>query len=100
MLINAANEGFQSKMRTDTGSYVTAEICHRVGLNIDKKHNKKFLHEILDEIQEDLHAKGKQLMVKQFNNKTAWIKFKENRPERKSNTLSTCTNTDNNKCKK
>ena len=37
--------------------------------------NNKFLNQILDEIQENLHSSGKQLMVKTFNNKTENIKF-------------------------
>ena len=84
VLINAANEGFQSKMRTDTGSYVISEFCKRVEINVDENHNKKFLYEILDDIQEDLHSKGKQLMVKQFNNETERIKFQKKKNLEKS----------------
>ena len=77
--IMAANEGFQSKMRIDTGSYVITEFVDRLRRNIFKSDNSKFLNEILDEIQEELHDKmGKQLMVKTFNNKTEFIKFEKN----------------------
>ena len=37
------------------------------------------MNEILDDIQEDLHERGKQLMVKTFNNKTEKIKFLQNK---------------------
>ena len=73
--INAANEGFQSKMRSDTGSYVITALISKLYDNIYHNKNRQFLNEILDEIQEDLHARGKQLMVKTFNNKTEYIKF-------------------------
>ena len=73
--INAANEGFQSKMRIDTGSYVVTEFISKLYENIYHNKNRQFLHEILDEVQEELHRKGKQLMVKTFNNKTEYIKF-------------------------
>lgn len=47
--------------------------------NVSNNGNDKFLYEILDDIQEDLHKRGKQLMVKTFNNKTEYIKFVENK---------------------
>ena len=74
VVINAANNGFQSKMRSDTGSYVITQFTQRLEDNIDGN-NDKYLNETLDEIQEDLHEKGKQLITKTFNNKTEKIKF-------------------------
>ena len=73
--IMAANEGFQSKMRSDTGSYVITHFIDGVRDNIYNNNNDKFLMDILEEIQEDLHNQGKQLMVKTFNNKTEYVKF-------------------------
>ena len=72
--VNAANEGFQSKMCSVNGSYVIKQFIQKTKENVNKK-NPKFLKHILDEIQEDLHDKGKQLMTKTFNNKTEYIKF-------------------------
>ena len=59
---------------SDTGSYVITQITERLRRNINGN-NDKYLNEILDEIQEHLHERGKQLMVKIFNNKTEKIKF-------------------------
>eukprot|EP01084_Bolivina_argentea_P217000 368502_1 len=79
VIINSSNHGFQSKMRVDTGSYVITKLTQQLGENIMHNNNKQFLNEILDDIQEVLHDKGKQLMVKIFNNKTEYIKFKINK---------------------
>lgn len=78
----AANEGFQSKMLSDKGSYVIGQFVSRLKDNIYKNKNNKFMNEILDDIQEDLHDAGKQLMVKTLNNKTKFIKFQVNRSKR------------------
>ena len=84
--INAANEGFQSKMGRNVGSYFLTQFTQKLGENIGNNNNKRFLNEILDDIQEELHNDGKQLMVKTFNNKTEYIKFEMNkrniRPQR------------------
>ena len=76
VVVNAANDGFQSKMRCDTGSYVVTQITERLYESISNK-DGRFLHQILDDVQEDLHTRGKQLMVKTFNNKTEYIIFEE-----------------------
>ena len=76
--IEAANEGFQSKMSLNKGSYVITQFIQRLENNICNNKNRKFMNEILDEIQEKLHNDGKQLMVKTMNNKTEFIKFMEN----------------------
>ena len=88
MVINAANDGFQSKMNTATGSYVITRFVKGVRKNVFEGNNKRFLHEILDDIQENLHDLGKQLMVKTYNNKTEWIKFVVNKRGKPKNTLS------------
>ena len=92
--INAANDGFQSKMSVETGSYVITQFVDgirnnlfmdknikgidRIKNNIYRKHNDQFLYQILNKIQDDLHQLGKQLMVKTFNNNTEFIKFEVN----------------------
>ena len=81
--VNAANQGFQSKMDTVSGSYVVTKLTEKISKNI--KRNKLFLNEILDDIQEELHDAGKQLMVKTFNNKTGNIKFVKNKNQNGNN---------------
>ena len=77
VIVNAANEGFQSKINTRNGSYVIAKFTEKLGENI--KNNDFFLHEILDDVQEELHdIMGKQLMSKTFYNRTEYIKFEKN----------------------
>ena len=88
VVINAANDGFQSKMNTATGSYVITRFVKKIRKNVFEGHNKRFLHEILDDIQENLHDLGKQLMVKTYNNKTEWIKFVKNERGKPKTTLS------------
>ena len=78
--IHAANEGFQSKMSSQTGSYVIRQFVYKIADNLEN--NDLWLHQLLDEVQEDLHEKGKQLMVKTFNNKTEYIKFRKNQDDK------------------
>ena len=86
-VIHAANEGFQSKMSTETGSYVITTLMEKLGdLAEQTGHkqvclqtgHKEVLQKVLGQIQEDLHQKGKQLLVMTFNNKTENIRFKKN----------------------
>ena len=76
-IIHASNQGFQSKMRSDTGSYVIQKLTEKIKSNYNSsdKPNKKFLSQIMDEIQHELHKNGKQLPVSTFNNGTGFIKF-------------------------
>ena len=76
--IMAANEGFQSKMSSETGSYVMTSFIQGLSDNIYDNENDKFLKDILEEIQHSLHDGGKQLMEYTFNNKTDFIKFYKN----------------------
>ena len=64
VVINAANPGFQSKMRTDTGSYVITHFIDGLKDNIFKNKNKLFINDILSDIQHSLHKEGKQLVEK------------------------------------
>ena len=77
-VINAANEGFQSKLDTQRGSYVITEFTEKLRENMNDKNNKRFLFEIFEKIQSDLHDKGKQLPENTFNNGTRYIKFYKN----------------------
>eukprot|EP01084_Bolivina_argentea_P054548 100035_1 len=71
----ASNQGYQAKMNTVMGSYLTAEFVKKMITNITVSKNKYFLFNILDEIQAELHSKGKQLGVNTYNNNTRYIKF-------------------------
>eukprot|EP01084_Bolivina_argentea_P233266 392938_1 len=73
--VHAANEGFQSKMNSETGSYVIAGLIQKLTKNITQNNNEKFLFRILDEIQEELHSGSKQHTVNTFNDGTRYIKF-------------------------
>ena len=78
VVINAANDGFQSKMRSDSGSYVINRFVDNLRNNIFINNNEEFLNDILSEIQNSLHDAGKQLITKMFNNDTDFIKFHPN----------------------
>eukprot|EP01083_Nonionella_stella_P039233 106707_1 len=75
--IHAANDGFQSKMNSVDGSYLIYEFVKRMTKNIEDGENK-FLGEIIEEIQYDLHDKGKQQITFSFNNHTRYLMFKKN----------------------
>ena len=77
--IHAANEGFQSKMCSVTGSYVVTSFTEKLRENIIDNNNKRFLFEICSDIQTELHNKGKQHTVNTFNDNTQYIKFLENK---------------------
>ena len=64
-VINAANEGFQSKMSNETGSHVLTQFMEKLGDIIDRdgKNKNMVLFRILEDIQEELHQRGKQLLV-------------------------------------
>ena len=76
--IHAANSGYISKMKSDTGSYLISSMAGKLETNIESGRNKKFISEILDEVQNELHKNGKQLTVHTFNNGTGYIKFVKN----------------------
>ena len=73
-VIHASNRGFQAKMHRDSGSYVISKFVEKIKLNFESV-NKKVLYQIMDEIQNELHAEGKQLPVCTYNNRTRYIKF-------------------------
>ena len=84
-VINAANEGFQSKMSCETGSYVITTLMEKLGDLAEKPGHKEVLQQVLGQIQEDLHQRGKQLLVMTFNNKTENLRFLKNETKGKDN---------------
>eukprot|EP01084_Bolivina_argentea_P000776 1431_1 len=74
--IHASNMGFQSKMNHN-GSYLITKFVQKTidGLK-RKENNQPFLHNIFDEIQDEL-GKNKQLPICTYNNNTRYIKFIE-----------------------
>ena len=73
--IHAANQGFQSKMSKEIGSYVITGFTRLLKDNIMNRNNDLFLYEIFDNIQTELHDKGKQHTVNIFNDGTRFVKF-------------------------
>eukprot|EP01084_Bolivina_argentea_P076461 138579_1 len=74
-LIEAANFGFQSKLRSDIGSYVIHSFYEKT-MDILKDNKRKFIHEIFKKIQQQLHDQGQQLIVCTWNTDTPYIRFK------------------------
>lgn len=78
--LHAANAGFQAKLNADIGSYLISGFCEKVKGNLGKE--KKYLCELVDEIQKELADLGKQQIVPTYHNKTRYITFERN--EKKS----------------
>eukprot|EP01084_Bolivina_argentea_P249116 416898_1 len=76
-IINAANEGYVSKMTTIDGSYLIYNLVKKMMENVDNK-KEFFLGEIIDEIDDKLHSDGKQKIIAVFNNHTRYLKFEIN----------------------
>ena len=79
-VVHAANEGFQSKMSNETGSYLITAMTDKMIDNVDHKccfKKFEFFGEIIDAIQKNLHDKGKQQVNGSFNNHTRKLKFKK-----------------------
>ncbi len=75
--INASNLGFQAKCDLRFGSFLIYEFTQKMKQNIEKTENKT-LATIFDEIQNDLHDRGKQQTTNTFNNNTRNLRFKIN----------------------
>eukprot|EP01083_Nonionella_stella_P275409 935266_1 len=75
--IYAANEGFQSILNSNKGSYAIMKFIQKMNEN-QQNGNKKWLFEICDEIQSELHSHGKQHTVNKFNDGMRYLKFKRN----------------------
>merc|ERR1719361_2438944 len=65
--IHAANNGFMAKANPQIGSYLVYFFCVAVKRNIQRKQGK-VLSDLMAEIQNTLHNKGKQQTVNVFNN--------------------------------
>merc|ERR1719474_139384 len=78
MEMHAANSGFQAKLNMETGSYLISMFAEKVSANLSRK---KYLYEIMDDIQTDLADKGKQQIVPVYHNRTRYVTFKRNRQE-------------------
>ena len=59
LLIHGANEGFQAKMNSIDGSYLTYSFVKETMRTIHGD-SALFFGEIMDKIQEDLHSRGVQ----------------------------------------
>jgi len=74
-VLNAANEGFQSKMTADIGSYVIHGFWRRATALLKEKGEIPRIGKIFAEIQNDLGA-WKQMPVFEWNNDTENVVFK------------------------
>ena len=78
VLIHAANSGYVAKMQeSEVGSYLTYFFAKKVKDNI-VDHGRKGLAEILKDIQNLLHDKGKQQIRKEFYNDTSNLRIEIN----------------------
>eukprot|EP01083_Nonionella_stella_P072831 196506_1 len=75
-VVEAANPGFQSKLRTDIGSYVIHSFCKKTLDNL-RNNRRMFIHQIFDEIQHELHKAGKQHPTYIWSDNTRYIRFKK-----------------------
>eukprot|EP01084_Bolivina_argentea_P316132 547910_1 len=73
-IVHGANDGFQSKLHAIRGSYLIYEFVKRMVENREN-HQDKFLGDIIAEIQDFLHDKGKQQIISVLSNHAALIKF-------------------------
>eukprot|EP01083_Nonionella_stella_P145282 454965_1 len=73
-MIEAANYGFQSKLLTNTGSYMIHSFYEKT-MKVLTQNKRTFLDEIFEEIQDELHQEGKQLPTYTWNNHTQYIRF-------------------------
>eukprot|EP01084_Bolivina_argentea_P087850 158628_1 len=76
-VIEAANPGFQSKLRNDIGSYLIYFFYKKM-LDILQQNKRKYIYQTFDEIQDHLHKKGKQHPTYIWNDNTRYIRFKKN----------------------
>eukprot|EP01084_Bolivina_argentea_P051917 95424_1 len=75
--INAANEGYIAKMNVLDGSYLIYNIVKKMTQN-NNNNKQVFFGEMIDEIDDLLHATGKQKIIATFNNQTRHLKFEMN----------------------
>merc|ERR1712129_279070 len=82
-VLNTANEGFQSKMNADVGSYVIHGFWRRATALLKEKGEVPRLGKIFKEIQYDL-GKWKQFPVFNWNNDTANVVLKKRKGAKKA----------------
>eukprot|EP01084_Bolivina_argentea_P273816 466534_1 len=75
-LLHAANKDFQSKLRTDKGSYMIQLFFKKAMKNVDND-DIPILGEIFDKIQTELDDRNKQFPTYEWNNQTRLIKLKK-----------------------
>eukprot|EP01084_Bolivina_argentea_P008883 16614_1 len=77
VIITSANGGFVSKARPLFGSDCIFQFTMGIENNFITG-NKKLLYQILDDVQEQLHNNGKELIEYKCNSKMRYIKFIKN----------------------
>merc|ERR1712228_940423 len=78
--INASNHGFVSRLDRRFGSLCIHRFYQKYCWILDaKKREIPFIHEIFEEIQEELQFEGKQLPEAKWNDSTQYIVFKKNK---------------------
>jgi len=82
--VDAANEGFVSKLNLDTGSYVVHQFYEKY-CDALANHSKPtpFISEMFTAIQDDLQAAGKQLPEAVWNADTKYLVFGKNKNTKK-----------------
>merc|ERR1712013_519633 len=70
--IHAANDGFEAQMKVKDGHTKGSYLISAFTRNYD---GKRFLYEVFDEAQRNLHRRGKQLTENTYNNGTRYLKF-------------------------
>ena len=75
-VVHAATPGYVAKMNDD-GSYLVSTLAEEIRQNVKRK-KEKSLAEMLEDVQNALHDKGKQQTVNQLNNQTRTLLLKKN----------------------
>ena len=79
IVLHAANKGFQAKLNSKDGSYLIHLFTQKVMQNQSRKGaSKKYLCEMVDEIQTELADRGKQQIVPLYNDRTRYVTFAKN----------------------
>merc|ERR1712228_806835 len=78
--VNAANDGFVSRLDRRFGSLCIHRFYQKYSAILNaKKREIPFIHQIFEEIQEELQFEGKQLPEAKWNDSTQYIVFKKNK---------------------
>ena len=80
--IHAANIGYQAKCNLINGSYLIYGFTQRLKQDTLKRDkDKKSLATMFEEMQNELHDKGRQQTINTFNNNTRHLIFRKNKFE-------------------